>query len=71
MEHFLGPDHVRGTGKLFWAPNFLLMLSCFSPSSYSAVAVAVVDVEVDVDYSQRLMKEISVVAVVIHEEESL
>ena len=45
------------------------MLSCFSPSSYSAVAVAVDDVVVD--YSQSVMKEISVVVVVIHEEELL
>ena len=43
------------------------MLSCFSPSSYSAVAVD----DVVVDYSQSVMKEISVVVVVIHEEELL
>ena len=45
------------------------MQSCFSPSSYSAAAVAVDDVVVD--YSQSVMKEISVVVVVIHEEVTL
>ena len=48
--------------------DLTLMLSCFSPSSYSAVAVVDDDV---VDYYQTVMKEISVVAVVIHEEETL